>query len=136
MKNVLLFASGSGSNVRAILNYFKDKPTVHFPVIIANNRKAGVLDIAKENKIDVILVNKTIFEDEIFIDTLDSFKPDLLVLAGFLWKIPSYIISKYDKKTIYRIGDVIHISDFDLSDELCSTGFHFFLTKKEAENYN
>ncbi len=100
MKNVLLFASGSGSNVRAILNYFKDKPTVHFPVIIANNRKAGVLDIAKENKIDVILVNKTIFEDEIFIDTLDSFKPDLLVLAGFLWKIPSYIISKYDKKII------------------------------------
>ncbi|MGJ7024992.1 DUF5758 domain-containing protein [Petrimonas sulfuriphila] len=44
-------------------------------------------------------------------------------------------ISKYDTKTIYEIGDHIIIDDFDYSDEECSTGFHFFCTKREAENY-
>ena len=45
-------------------------------------------------------------------------------------------ISIYDKKTTYYAGDVIEIENFDYSDEECSTGFHFFCTKEEAENYN
>ena len=44
-------------------------------------------------------------------------------------------ISKHDTKTIYEIGDHIVIDNFDFSNEECSTGFHFFCTKKEAENY-
>ena len=44
-------------------------------------------------------------------------------------------ISIYDKKTTYFVGDEIFIEDFDLSDEECSTGFHFFCTREEAENY-
>lgn len=43
-------------------------------------------------------------------------------------------ISVWDKKTIYRIGDKIEITDFDKSDEECSTGFHFFCTKEQAVN--
>lgn len=44
-------------------------------------------------------------------------------------------ISKYDPKTMYEIGDRVIIDDFDYSDAECSTGFHFFCTKEEAENY-
>ena len=62
MKNILLFASGGGSNVQAILNYFHDKPDYHFPLIITNNPKAGVINIAQENGIDLLLINQRIFK--------------------------------------------------------------------------
>ena len=44
-------------------------------------------------------------------------------------------ISVYDKTTCYRAGDVVEIDDFDMSDEECSTGFHFFCDRKLAEDY-
>lgn len=44
-------------------------------------------------------------------------------------------ISVYDKTTTYYAGDEVEIENFDLSNEECSTGFHFFCTKEEAENY-
>ena len=44
-------------------------------------------------------------------------------------------ISTYDKKTTYYEGDEVEITDFDYSNEECSTGFHFFCTRAEAENY-
>lgn len=44
-------------------------------------------------------------------------------------------ISKQDNKTMYEIGDHVVIEDFDYSDEECSTGYHFFFTQKQAEEY-
>ena len=44
-------------------------------------------------------------------------------------------ISNYDRKTTYYEGDEVEITDFDYSDKECSTGFHFFCTREEAENY-
>ena len=44
-------------------------------------------------------------------------------------------ISIWDKKTTYFIGDEVEVEDFDMSDKECSTGFHFFCTKEEAEKY-
>ena len=44
-------------------------------------------------------------------------------------------ISIWDKTTTYYEGDEIFIEDFDLSDEECSTGFHFFCTKAAADKY-
>ena len=45
-------------------------------------------------------------------------------------------ISSYDKTTMYKIGDVVEIENFDISFEECAAGFHFFCTKKEARRYN
>ena len=100
MKKILLFASGGGSNVRAILEYFRGREDVSFPLIITNNAKAGVIEIAKEYVIDVLLINKSVFQSDVFIDTIDYYQPNLLVLAGFLWKIPDYLIQGYPNKII------------------------------------
>ncbi len=100
MKKILLFASGGGSNVRAILEYYRGREDVSFPLIITNNAKAGVIEIAKEYGIDVLLINKPVFQSDVFIDTIDYYQPDLLVLAGFLWKIPDYLIQGYPNKII------------------------------------
>ena len=44
-------------------------------------------------------------------------------------------ISLWDRKTLYYEGDIVEIDDFDMSDEECSQGFHFFCTREEAERY-
>ncbi|MBP6624528.1 MAG: phosphoribosylglycinamide formyltransferase [Chitinophagaceae bacterium] len=100
MKNILLFASGGGSNVRAILTYFKDHASYHFPLVVTNRTDAGVIKIAQEFGLDVLLVDKDIFESAVLLDTLDLYKPDLLVLAGFLWKIPEYMVEAYNNKIV------------------------------------
>lgn len=100
MKNVILFASGGGSNVQAILQYFADKPDIHFPLIVTNNAQAGVIEIAATHGIDVMLVDKLVFASPVLIDALEVYKPDLLVLAGFLWKIPDFLVSRYPRKII------------------------------------
>lgn len=100
MKKVILFASGGGTNVKAILEYFKKNKEISFPLIVTNNPKAGVIHIAQDYGIDVLLLSKDIFQDPIFIDTIDYHKPDLIVLAGFLWKIPEYMVSAYQDKIV------------------------------------
>lgn len=99
-KHILLFASGGGSNVDAILNYFRSKIGYSFPLIITNNPKAGVFSIAQKNNVDVLLVDKSKFNDAQFIKTLQSYNPDLLVLAGFLWKIPASLVAQFPNKII------------------------------------
>ena len=44
-------------------------------------------------------------------------------------------ISIWDRKTTYFVGDDVVIDNFDMSNEECSTGFHFFCTKEQAESY-
>ncbi len=44
-------------------------------------------------------------------------------------------ISIFDRETTYYVGDEVVIEDYDMSDEECSTGFHFFCSKEEAKNY-
>ncbi len=100
MKKVMLFASGGGSNVRAILRYFKDRSDIAFPAIICNNNRAGVINIAAEEQIELILIDRDIFQSPVFLDTIDYFCPDLLVLAGFLWKIPEYLVKAYPNKIV------------------------------------
>jgi len=100
MKNILLFASGGGSNVRAILDYFDARTDVNFPLILTNKASAGVVDMARERGMDVLLLSKGVFQSDVFLDTIDYFQPDLLVLAGFLWKIPEYLIQAYPHKII------------------------------------
>lgn len=100
MPRVILFASGGGSNVKAILTYFASKPHVEFPLIVSNNASAGVIQIAKSYNIPVMLINKDIFQDVSFSKMLKKYKPNLLVLAGFLWKIPSLLVNQFEGKII------------------------------------
>lgn len=100
MKRILLFASGGGSNVEAILNYFSTKEGFVFPAIVTNNANAGVISKAETRSMDVMLVNRSIFYSPTFLDLLDSYNPDLLVLAGFLWKLPEYLVKSYENKIL------------------------------------
>lgn len=100
MKNIVLFASGAGSNVQAIIDFFKDKNTVRPAAVICNKPGAGVLTIAENNGIPTILIDKSSFRSDEFLEQVRSFEPDLLVLAGFLWKVPDHLVAAFPDKII------------------------------------
>lgn len=87
-KSVILFASGGGSNVQAIINYFKNNSKIDFPLIVSNNPNAGVLKIAEKEGITSRVIDKEGLYSEELLNEIHEIAPDLIVLAGFLWKIP------------------------------------------------
>lgn len=101
MKSIVLFASGSGSNVENIVQHFQNKPNVTITCVLTNKRDAKVLDRCNRLKISALYFNKNAFtKTDGVIKVLQSFNPDLIILAGFLWKIPENIIQNFPKKII------------------------------------
>jgi len=99
--NIALFASGSGTNVENIYNHFYTNPTVNISCVLCNNPHAYVLKRASSLNLDFMLFNREDFNNSDKILTyLKSKKVDLIVLAGFLWLIPSYLIESYTNKII------------------------------------
>lgn len=101
IKKIAVFASGAGTNAKKIIEHFKHNSIAKVALIVCNNPKAGVLNIAAANNIPVLMVNrKGFFEDTICLEELKLHQVDLLVLAGFLWMIPGYLIKAYPEKII------------------------------------
>ena len=101
MKKIILFASGSGTNVEAIVKYFAKEIQVSIELLVCNNFKAKVVQKAKAFKINTLIVNRKIFYDSHeTLTVISKIKPDLIVLAGFLWKIPGYLTEFYTNKII------------------------------------
>lgn len=99
-KNLIVFASGAGSNAQQIINYFRNKKDIKVALIVCNNPKAGVLEIAANEQIPVMLINKEKFLSDDFPDEIDTYRPALIVLAGFLWKIPERMVHKFTGKIV------------------------------------
>ncbi len=100
MKKIVIFASGQGSNAENIILHFKKNKFANVVVICTNNPSAKVLDIAKNNNIESLIFNKIQLYDGFVLDKLNLIKPDLVVLAGFLWQFPESIIDFYPNKII------------------------------------
>lgn len=100
-KKIVLFASGSGSNVENIFNYFQEHPNVEVSCVLTNKRSAQVIDRCNRLKINALYFNRHSFYNTGFVcSVLKDMKPDLIVLAGFLWKIPSNLIETFPDKII------------------------------------
>jgi phosphoribosylglycinamide formyltransferase-1 len=100
MHNIILFASGKGSNAAAIIDYLKEKSFASVSLIVSNKKDAGVLDIAKKENIPSTVVDKKLFQTDKFVHQIQTFQPSLLVLAGFLWRIPENLINAFPEKII------------------------------------
>ena len=100
-KRIILFASGSGSNVENIIRYFQDNQNISIACVLTNKRDAKVIDRCNKLNISCLCFNKTSFNTtNCVLNILKSFEPDLIVLAGFLWKIPQGLISAFPNKII------------------------------------
>lgn len=101
MKSIVLFASGSGSNVENIIDYFQDTQKIKVLCVLTNNKEAKVLDRCKRLGISALCFNKpSFYGSDCILDILKGLDPDLIVLAGFLWKIPHKIVQNFPNKMI------------------------------------
>lgn len=100
-KNLVLFASGSGSNVENIATYFSEDPTIQVTGVLCNNPGAGVVERCKRLGLPLFCFNRPAFKQlDGLLQLLRGLEPDLIVLAGFLWKIPEELVRAFPQKII------------------------------------
>lgn len=123
MLNVLVLVSGGGTNLQAILDSIQDGEITDTQIVgvISNNPNAYALERAKTAGVPAQCVSPKSFEtraefNEKFLEAVDSYQPDLIVLAGFLVVIPPAMTAKYRNKIIN-----IHPS---LIPSFCGVGFY------------
>ena len=97
MKNIVLFASGNGTNAEEIIRYFKNNSHGTVVGIFTNKSDAKVLDRAKNHNIPSVVFNRSELNEGLVLQGLRNFKPDLIVLAGFLLKFPESILNEFPK---------------------------------------
>lgn len=101
MKNIAIFASGTGSNATKIVEHFSEHPAIKVALIISNKATAKVLDMAKSKEIPTLLINRTEFyQTENLLADLANHKIDFIALAGFLWLIPPYLVKAFPNKMV------------------------------------
>jgi len=100
MKKIVILASGNGSNAESIIRYFKPQKKIKISYIISNKKDAYVLDRAKKHNIPHLVIENNRFDKNKTIDFFKEIKPDLIVLAGFLIKIPINIINNFSSKIV------------------------------------
>ena len=100
MKRIAILASGSGTNAENIIKYFKNSDSISVVQVLSNKKDAKVLERASFLNIPNRSFDKNDFiaTDEVL--NLLKENADYVILAGFLWKIPSKIIAAFPNKII------------------------------------
>ena len=101
MKNIAIFASGNGTNAERIMDYFSDNDEINIRLVLTNNPKAGVIARAEKFGVPCRVFSREEFYNTDKIDKLLAENNiDFIVLAGFLWLIPSSIIQSFPNRII------------------------------------
>lgn len=101
MKKIAIFASGAGSNARKIHEHFKQNAKVSVNIIVSNKPDAPVLEFAKNQKIDTQVIDRqSFYHSEKILYELQKREIDLIVLAGFLWLVPEYLVRGFENRII------------------------------------
>jgi phosphoribosylglycinamide formyltransferase 1 len=96
MCNIAIFASGSGTNAEQIIQHFKNHSNIHVSIVLSNKADAFVLERARNHQIPTFVFSrKDFYESENIIKTLEAYKINFIVLAGFLWLVPENLLSTY-----------------------------------------
>ena len=100
-KQIVIFISGKGSNALNIINYFSESENLRVSHVYSNNKTSPFFDYKLNSNIKVSYFQNDDLNTKVF-DELQHINPDLIVLAGFLKKIPLSFLN-YFKKTIVNI---------------------------------
>ncbi len=101
MNKIAIFASGSGTNAENIIKFFKENKKNEISLIFSNNKNAPVIQRAINHNIKYHIFSRPDFyETQKILEILKENKTNFIVLAGFLWLIPEYLIDAYPNKII------------------------------------
>ena len=101
MKRIAILASGTGSNARKIVEHLQNNDLIEVAIIASNRKSAKVLDMASEYGINSQVVQRSDFyESDSFLSGLKNADIDWIVLAGFLWLVPTNLISAYPNRIV------------------------------------
>ena len=100
MPKIVLFASGSGSNVENIIRYFQESPSIEVAFVFTNKQEAGVLERCKRLGVPAAYLNKAALDSPAFLEMLKNLNPNLIVLAGFLQKIKADWVTAFAGRII------------------------------------
>lgn len=107
MLRIAVCVSGGGTNLQAIIDGIKYEQITNteISVVISNNADAYALQRAESNQIPAVCVSPKDYENresfhQAFLETLDSYGVDLVVLAGFLVVLPPQMVTKYKHRII------------------------------------
>ncbi len=93
---IAIFASGAGTNARQIIDYFSNHPSIRVVLVVCNRPQAGVLQLAAQRSVETLLIDRASFyHTEALLDELRHRRVTFLVLAGFLWLIPPYLVDAF-----------------------------------------
>ena len=100
MKQIVIFASGSGTNAENIIKYFKNSTDIKVVKVFSNNKNAFVLERAKKLNISAnSFTRNELYETDVILNYLIK-NADFIVLAGFLLKVPEKIVNAFPNKII------------------------------------
>lgn len=101
MHELAIFASGSGTNAENIIKYFWNKQQISVSCICCNNPDAFIIQRAKKYNIDVLTFSKEDFYNSTkVIDYLRGHNINWIILAGFLWLVPEYLIDAFQSRIL------------------------------------
>ena len=102
MKKIAIFASGSGTNAENIVRIFHEGNRIRVALVIANREKAGVHKRMADLGVPSMTIPNAVWDNnpEQIVDVLNQHEIDLVVLAGFMHKVDSAIITAYKDRII------------------------------------
>jgi phosphoribosylglycinamide formyltransferase-1 len=101
MNRIAIFASGSGTNAENLIRYFRPHPSVEVEFVLTNRPGSGVIERARALEVEAVVFNREQFyqTDEITA-LLQGRGIDFVVLAGFLWLVPSSLLKAYEGRVV------------------------------------
>lgn len=100
-QHIAIFASGTGSNAKKIIEYFWDNSNIKVSLVVCNKPGAGVLALAEAAGVETLLLRRQAFyETEALVDELQARHISLIVLAGFLWLVPGYLVQAFEGRIL------------------------------------
>ena len=100
MKNIVIFASGNGSNAENIVRYFAGRDDVSFPLLLCNRKEAYVFHRAENLHLPARYISRQEFQSEALVRELQQIPADLIVLAGFLWLVPPAMVAAFSHRIL------------------------------------
>ncbi len=99
--NIAILASGAGTNAKSIVNHFESNDFIEVNLLLSNKETSGIVDIAGDRGLDYKIFTRAEFRDkDLFLDILNEYKIDFIILAGFLWLVPDYLVEAYENRIL------------------------------------